>query len=173
MKRLALFSVLVLFLCATAHAQNLRRNRGNRRQRRPGGKDGNGGGSQLFNALTVNYPLGIFDPAAPNWRNPAVYSSELDSISTKEREYLDFSRAQDQEDVWLYEHWFYGMKDGVIMESGALDGVLYSNSLMFESFANWTAIHVGKISPSGLRLHVCILILLSLFIFPWLRRGGS
>lgn len=48
----------------------------------------------------------------------------------------------DQEDVWLYENWFYGMTNGVIMESGALNGVLFSNSLMFEAFANWTSINV-------------------------------
>ncbi len=35
-----------------------------------------------------------------------------------------------------------GMKNGVIMESGALNGVLFSNSLMFEQFANWTSINV-------------------------------
>lgn len=37
---------------------------------------------------------------------------------------------------------FYGMERGVIMESGALNGVLFSNSLMFEQFANWTSINV-------------------------------
>ena len=30
------------------------------------------------------------------------------------------------------------------MESGALNGFLFSNSLMFEKFANWTALNVGK-----------------------------
>jgi hypothetical protein len=29
------------------------------------------------------------------------------------------------------------------MESGALDGKLFSTSYMFEKFANWTALHVG------------------------------
>jgi len=29
------------------------------------------------------------------------------------------------------------------MESGALDGKLFSTSYMFEKFANWTSIHVG------------------------------
>jgi hypothetical protein len=34
--------------------------------------------------------------------------------------------------------------DGVIMESGALDGKLFSTSYMFEKYANWTALHVGE-----------------------------
>ena len=38
---------------------------------------------------------------------------------------------------------YYYFVDGVIMESGALDGKLLSISYMFEMFANWTAIHVG------------------------------
>jgi hypothetical protein len=30
------------------------------------------------------------------------------------------------------------------MESGALDGKLFSTSYMFEKYANWTALHVGE-----------------------------
>jgi FkbM family methyltransferase len=87
--------------------------------------------------------LSIFDPTNnKNWRAPGVYSEELAAVSSSEKHYVDISRAQDQEDVWLYENWFYGVKDGVIMESGALDGLLFSTSFMFEVFANWTALHV-------------------------------
>jgi len=94
-------------------------------------------------ALTIHYPLQFFSPDYKgDWRAPAVYSSELVASSEKDRTWSDFSQGQDQEDVWLYENWFYGMKNGVIMESGALNGLLFSNSFMFENFANWTAIHV-------------------------------
>ncbi len=44
----------------------------------------------------------------------------------------------------LWENWFYGMKGGVIMEAGALDGALFSTSYLFEAYAGWTALHVGK-----------------------------
>ena len=44
--------------------------------------------------------------------------------------------------MWIYENWFYGMQQGVIMESGALNGLTFSTSYLFETFANWTAIHV-------------------------------
>ena len=35
------------------------------------------------------------------------------------------------------------MSNGIIIESGALDGRKYSTTLLFEKFANWTAIHIG------------------------------
>lgn len=100
---------------------------------------------RLFNSLSIYYPLSIFDPSTTkDWRQPGAFSNELAAVSTSEKHYVDISRAQDQEDVWLYENWFYGVKDGIIMESGALDGLLFSTSFMFEVFANWTALHVGK-----------------------------
>lgn len=130
-----------------------------RPKKKPWGRNKEGNGNnQLFNALVINYPLHIFDPSSRDWRGGATYSPEFDHQSTTDRGYLDFTRAQDQEDVWLYENWFYGMKNGVIMESGALDGILYSNSLMFESYANWTAIHVGK-------CHCNIFGMINLFIY--------
>ena len=32
------------------------------------------------------------------------------------RNYVNYSFAQDQEDIWLYENWFYKMEGGVILE---------------------------------------------------------
>jgi hypothetical protein len=99
----------------------------------------------MVQALTINYPLSIFDVSNENfnWKLPARFSKDLYAISKNSQPYKYLSQAQDQEDIWLYENWFYGMKDGVIMESGALNGLLFSTSYMFEKFANWTAIHVG------------------------------
>ena len=54
----------------------------------------------------------------------------------------EISRAQDHEDVWAFENWFWGMERGVILESGALDGIEFSTSLFFEKHARWTSIHV-------------------------------
>lgn len=51
-------------------------------------------------------------------------------------------KAQFKEDIALYERYFFGMKNGVIMESGALDGDLYSTSFMFEKHFDWKAIHI-------------------------------
>ncbi len=58
------------------------------------------------------------------------------------------------------------MKNGLIMESGALNGVLFSNSLMFEQFANWTSINV-EADPG--QLHHS-LVYLPTYSFVYLRK---
>lgn len=96
-------------------------------------------------SLVVYYPMKtLTSDEAFDFRKTAVYDEEIASRSSKEKDYIEVARAQDQEDVWLYEHWFYGMKNGVILESGALDGLLFSTSYMFENYLNWTTVHVGK-----------------------------
>jgi FkbM family methyltransferase len=51
------------------------------------------------------------------------------------------SYSQCGEDVHLYNHYFRGKKEpGVFIELGALDGVLYSNTKMFEDELGWTGI---------------------------------
>ena len=98
---------------------------------------------KMVRALDIAYPLGLFDGSMrQDWRNPATYCPKLVEKSSNSDNYQEFAQAQDQEDVWLYENWFYGMKNGVIMESGALNGLLFSTSYMYENFANWTALHV-------------------------------
>lgn len=88
--------------------------------------------------IVINYPSGIFTHPW-DWRHTTPqYSTQL----TKDESYLQISRAQDREDVWIYENWFYGMKNGTILESGALNGVQFSTSSMFEKFASWLAIHI-------------------------------
>jgi hypothetical protein len=58
--------------------------------------------------------------------------------------YPGLALAQSAEDIWAYENWFYGMEHGIILESGALDGLKFSTSFMFEYYANWFSIHVGN-----------------------------
>ena len=125
---------------------NKRRNKKSVPRVNTAGKVKDVGDGKLIRALTINYPLHIFDTNnLINWRAPAKYSAALVRSSEAEKSWTEVSQGQDQEDVWLYENWFYGMERGVIMESGALNGILFSNSFMFEMFANWTAIHVGKL----------------------------
>jgi FkbM family methyltransferase len=94
-------------------------------------------------ALTVNYPLDFFTvQSSSDWRRSAIFDKNFVRENEKLKKWTEFSYAQDGEDIWLYENWFYGMKNGIIMESGALDGLLFSTSYMFEYFAGWTAIHV-------------------------------
>ena len=146
-------ALLLVLSLIVAESQNLRR----KTKPGPGNPAGRSGGrrgpkfqvagaindGQMLKALEINYPLSFFDgKETRDWRAPAVYSPELVASSSKDRGWTEWSQAQDQEDVWLYENYFYGFKDGVIMESGALNGLLFSNSFMFEKFANWTCIHV-------------------------------
>lgn len=52
------------------------------------------------------------------------------------------SRAQWYEDSFLYDNYFYNHKNGVIVESGALDGLTFSTSWTFDKLLNWTPVHV-------------------------------
>lgn len=154
LKALLLIQVclFVHFLPSTHAQQGLRGGGGGRGGRggrgnrnRPKDLDADDKSGKLFHALSIFYPLDIFNVEHPrDWRSAAVYDKELAEKSTTDKPYLEWSRAQDQEDVWLYENWFYGMKDGIIIESGALDGYLFSTSYMYENYGNWSALHVGK-----------------------------
>lgn len=83
--------------------------------------------------LAATFPRkgAVFDPA---------YAKKL----TYRAKGKDEHKAQFKEDIIMYEKYFFGMKDGVIMESGALDGDLYSTSFMFEKHFNWKSIHIGE-----------------------------
>ena len=48
--------------------------------------------------------------------------------------------SQVQEDIFLNENIFKNKKNGVYIELGALDGVLYSNTKFFEDSLNWKGI---------------------------------
>lgn len=133
-----------LILCqsnlASQNLKAIRRQKLNSKLR--GSENNNSDSNKLFNTLTIKYPLHIFNLNSKDWKKPGEYDEELLETSKNAKNYLDLSLAQDQEDVWLYENWFYGMKNGIIMESGALDGVLFSTSYFFEEFANFQSIHV-------------------------------
>ena len=106
--------------------------------------------SRSFISVPINMPVTDEDDYV-EWRQTAQYSRDFeDRCNENRQEYLLRSRAQSQEDVWLFENLFYGMKGGVILESGALNGVLFSTSMLFERFANWTAIHIGEASDFSL-----------------------
>jgi hypothetical protein len=153
---ITLYMVLIItYLICYSDAQNLRK------RKKPKDISGSDDPTKLFKALQVNYPLKLFNPsllsADYSWRDAGKYNSELARVATETKEYVQIGRAQDQEDVWLFENWFFGVQNGIIMESGALDGLLFSNSYMFETFAKWTAIHVGeKLSASFLLIVISI-----------------
>lgn len=95
--------------------------------------------------IRVKYPNQLFTYNS-NWRNNFAKSSELIADGRSgNKSYVSQSKASagdNNHDIYAYENWFYGVKNGIIVESGALDGLLFSTSHMFEHYANWTAIHV-------------------------------
>ena len=95
-------------------------------------------------SLTINYPLHFFNTETERyeWRTKAKYDQNFVNTHETSRSWMKYLKAQDGEESWLYENWFYGMTNGVIMESGALDGMHFSTSYLFENFANWSSIHV-------------------------------
>ena len=78
-----------------------------------------------------------------NWRDGLIKNIDFQSqvYDHINRPWLNFSKAVEDPpaDVYMYEKWFYGMENGVIVESG-VDGVLFSNSYLFERFLRWTSI---------------------------------
>jgi FkbM family methyltransferase len=48
--------------------------------------------------------------------------------------------SQSEEDIFLHDTFFKNKKNGIYIELGALDGVLFSNTKFFEDTLNWTGI---------------------------------
>lgn len=96
-------------------------------------------------SVKMTVPNSFFDESiGRDWKAPAQLDPSLVRAMDRRRGgWKDVAWAQFGEDMWLVEKYFYGMKNGVVIESGALDGVLYSNSNVFESYLNWTAILIG------------------------------
>jgi FkbM family methyltransferase len=53
-------------------------------------------------------------------------------------DYIYYSQCE--EDIFLNDNIFKNKKNGVYIELGALDGILYSNTKFFEDSLNWTGI---------------------------------
>lgn len=72
------------------------------------------------NSLRIHYPYHIFsgdreDELASNWRHGSK-KKDLGSPHPSPTVYFNSSRSQDQEDLWLYENWFYRIENGIILE---------------------------------------------------------
>jgi hypothetical protein len=73
--------------------------------------------------------------------------------------YEKHSKAQTKEDLYLYKNLFYQTTSGLILESGALDGVRFSSTYMLNRLFNWTSIHI-----EGLFLTCPLALLTSLLL---------
>ena len=111
MFRFLIICSLLLIIINVIYAQkdNLRKREKKRNARQRAKQGGKLDEGQVVNALDVAYPLKFFEASNNiNWRDSAKYSPELES-SSSDQSYKTNALAQDSEDVWLYEHWFYGM----------------------------------------------------------------
>jgi hypothetical protein len=63
------------------------------------------------------------------------------ALAAKYPLYKGISKALQGEDIFLYETFFYN-KRGVILESGALDGIRFSTTYLFQKLMNWKCIHI-------------------------------
>lgn len=79
------------------------------------------------------------------------------------------AHAQDREDVYALAHFFWGAArpaGGIILESGALNGVFLSTTYAFETVLRWRAMHIepgpikfGELAlnrPRSLNLHTAL-----------------
>lgn len=87
--------------------------------------------------IHISFPDTVFGKP---WRNNLEFDEETTRVNSST--YLSYAKASSSIDILSYENWFWGMTGGVDLESGAFDGVEFSNSLMFESVFQWTSILV-------------------------------
>jgi hypothetical protein len=99
------------------------------------------GGMKKSRSVQMTFPNSHFG-SDTDWKAAGVVDEQTIQNIKGRTSWKDVSWSQHGEDTWLMNNWFYGVKDGVIIESGALDGVLFSNSNLFESFLGWTSILV-------------------------------
>ena len=95
-----------------------------------------------------------------------VYDPKAAKITKYQQGWGVGHRAQYKEDLYLYERYFFGMVNGTIMESGALDGNRLSTTYMFETYFNWFPVHVEasfqhyallkQNRPNGLNVHAAL-----------------
>ena len=64
----------------------------------------------------------------------------------------DVFLAQDGEDQYAMEHFFAGQHSGTVLESGALDGKMYSVTWSLTEYWGWRAVHVEGFRPNFARL---------------------
>jgi len=78
--------------------------------------------------------LSVLDPKT-------VVSKVSSSLPTEsDEEVMKLSRAQMQQDQFLYMNYFRGVKNGVFLDVGANNAEFISNTFMFEKGLDWTGI---------------------------------
>lgn len=95
-----------------------------------------------FGKLTVTLP-----PWARNFKQPRIREM---TILPEPKEWQ--SKSQYGEDGFVFREFFFGFEGGLIVESGALDGLQFSTSFGFVKSAHWKAVHVEANPENYLQL---------------------
>mmetsp|Transcript_20936 Transcript_20936/g.30178 ORF Transcript_20936/g.30178 Transcript_20936/m.30178 type:complete len:325 (+) Transcript_20936:127-1101(+) len=74
------------------------------------------------------------------------------SANNIEYNFASQSKSQLKEDILIHNHFFYGKRNGVVIESGALDGIKYSTTYAFHKILNWSSIHIEGDSENYYKL---------------------
>ena len=107
-------------------------------------------------AVLASVPAWVLAPARVYTAPSALASAggEEGELSFWDAHALGLGTAQDGEDEYAYLNFFYGQRGGLILESGALDGMTYSVSRFFVFARGWRAVHVEGSPASYARLAV-------------------
>lgn len=101
------------------------------------------GHDSIPDSIPIHYPKHILSRSHRNWRSGL--QSNFTAIRP-EHEFRDekfgLSLSRNDNDVFLYENFFYGLTRGVIVEAGGFDGLFESNSFFFEKALGWVAVHI-------------------------------
>jgi hypothetical protein len=89
--------------------------------------------------------------AAREAKLPLPSIGQLRSLQERERDTPVFL-SQDGEDQYAMEHFFAGKHSGVVLESGALDGRMFSTTWSLTEYWGWRAVHVEGFRPNFVQL---------------------
>lgn len=120
-----------------------------------------------------------------------AHDNQLLAIGDSENTSLDSAfesqkRAQFEEDTFAYNNFFFRVTNGLIVESGALDGLVVSTTHPFVSALGWHAVHIEpqplsfarlkENRPDGLNIHAALCDLPTPLHYathyPWPKVGG-
>lgn len=117
---------------------------------------------QLSPLSLMETPL---ESSVPSWvfwdDNTTLFAKEaaleIDLPSTKQLKALQKARggyllSQDGEEVYAMDHFFSDLHSGIVLESGALDGKMYSVSWALTEYWGWNAVHVEGFKKNYLDL---------------------
>lgn len=96
--------------------------------------------------LPIALPAWVWVRNAGRGEMRTLTADEMQAVG----DYALQANAQFGEDLYLLENFFWGRADGIILESGALDGIRISTSFFFHSLFGWKSIHVDA-NPNNYR----------------------